>query len=149
MWDFEERFKDTANDIFLTEWPEYGRALRAYSDSSVAKHTQWPDEIENILLLLKELPPPRKGRAPVKPFLQLVDKMIVFNVAGTAPEAMLRKANNHPYIIAYGLSMEEILTFYVEIEKHLFPVSLENKKKNTFYIHVITDALRMDVPSSF
>lgn len=108
------------------EWPKYGGALRSYCDSSygAGQHTQWPEQIESILLLLKVLPPPKpKGRAKVKPFLQLLDKLIVFDVVGTAPAAMPRKANNHPYIIAYGLSMDEILTFYVEIEKHLFPVS--------------------------
>lgn len=39
---------------------------------------------------------------------------------------MIERANDHPYIIAYGLSIEEIVQYYVEIEKHLFPVSDEN-----------------------
>lgn len=125
LWDFAEHFKETSNDVFLKEWPEYGRALHLHCNSlnESEQNTQWPDQIENILLLLKVLPPNKpSGRGKVKPFLQLIDKMIIFNVAGTAPEAMIRKANDHPYIIAYGLSMNEILTFYVEIEKHLFPV---------------------------
>lgn len=105
----------------MNDWPVYGNALRVYCESQ--KHTQWPEEIESILLLMKELPPNKRGRGKVKPFLQLIDKMIVFSVAGTPPDAMLRKENDHPYIIAYGLSKDDILTFYVEIEKHLFPVS--------------------------
>lgn len=68
--------------------------------------------------------------------------MIVFNVVGTAPDEMLRKENDHPYVIAYGLSMDNILTFYVEIEKHLFPVSLEIVTNNQkllihFFIYVL------------
>lgn len=109
----------------MNEWSEYGSALRAHCNSlcESQNHTPWPDEIESILLLLNILPPSKpKGRGKVKPFLQLIDKMIVFHVVGTSPNGMLRKANDHPYIIAYGLSINEILTFYVEIEKHLFPV---------------------------
>ncbi|XP_055308751.1 uncharacterized protein LOC129572737, partial [Sitodiplosis mosellana] len=124
LWDYEEHFKEDAHDTFLKDWPKYGCALRSYCNSvyETEKHTQWPAQIESILLLLKVLPPPKpRGRGKVKPYLQLLDKMIVFDVAGTAPAAMLRKDNDHPYIIAYGLSMEEILTYYVEIEKHLFP----------------------------
>lgn len=124
LWDYYEQFKEESNDVFLNDWPIYGTALRAHCESQ--NHTQWPEQIESILLLLKVLPPPKpKGRGKVKPFLQLIDKMIVFSVVGTPPEAMLRKENDHPYIIAYGLSMDEILTFYVEIEKHLFPVSFK------------------------
>lgn len=111
----------------MKDWPKYGSALRSYCNSlyETQQHTQWSAQIENILLLLKVLPPPKpRGRGKLKPFLQLLDKIIVFDVVGTAPAAMLRKSNDHPYIIAYGLSMEEILTYYVEIEKHLFPVSL-------------------------
>lgn len=126
MWDYHEQFKDNANDTFLEKWPDYARALRAHCDSldESPNHTRWSQQIEDILLLLKVLPPKPKGRGKVKPFLQLIDKMIVFNVVGTAPDEMLRKENDHPYIIAYGLSVDNILTFYVEIEKHLFPVSL-------------------------
>lgn len=43
---------------------------------------------------------------------------------------MLERSNDHPYIIAYGLSMEEIVAYYVEVEKHLFPVSVKN---NSFH----------------
>lgn len=114
-----------ANDVFLKEWPDYGRALHAHCNSpnEAGKHSPWPEQIENILLLLKVLPNKSRGRGKMKPFLQLIDKMITFSVVGTAPQAMLKKENHHPYIIAYGLSMDEILTFYVEIEKNLFPVS--------------------------
>lgn len=114
----------------MNKWSEYGSALRAHCDSlyETQNHTPWSDEIESILLLLKILPPSKpKGRGKVKPFLQLIDKMIVFDVAGTSLDAMLRKVNDHPYIVAYGLSINEILTFYVEIEKHLFPVSSNQK----------------------
>lgn len=36
---------------------------------------------------------------------------------------MLRKGNDHPYIIAVGASMREISIYYIEVEKHLIPVS--------------------------
>lgn len=36
---------------------------------------------------------------------------------------MSKHDNDHPYIIAYGPSRDNISCFYVEVEKHLIPVS--------------------------
>lgn len=71
---------------------------------------------------------------------------------------MLVKENSFPYIIAYGVSKEQIGQFYVEIEKHLFSVGLSNKIAHCRYnklliINCITisfaDAIRLDVSTSF
>lgn len=39
---------------------------------------------------------------------------------------MIVKENSFPYIVAYGVSKDQIGQFYVEIEKHLFSVSRES-----------------------
>lgn len=43
---------------------------------------------------------------------------------GTAPNQMMRRENDHPYIVAYGSSRENISRFYIEVEKHLIPVCI-------------------------
>lgn len=43
---------------------------------------------------------------------------------GTAPTHMMRRENNHPYIVAYGPTRETITCFYIEVEKHLIPVCM-------------------------
>lgn len=88
LWDYAEQFTTTSYNGFVDEWHRFGPVFREYCDISFdlsVKHTQWPDEIENILLLLKILPPAQqrgrgKGRKTVKPFLQLIQKMLVFRV---------------------------------------------------------------------
>lgn len=37
---------------------------------------------------------------------------------------MIEKNNQHPYIIAYGTSRKDILSFYIAVECHLISVSL-------------------------
>lgn len=44
---------------------------------------------------------------------------------GTTPEEMTEKENQHPYIVAYGYSKKEIVSFYIEAERHLIPVRFE------------------------
>lgn len=71
--------------MFLNEWPAYGKALRAHCDANLGgnKHTKWSDEIENVLLLLHALPPPKKrGRKKknMKTFDDFIDKLIVYHV---------------------------------------------------------------------
>lgn len=41
---------------------------------------------------------------------------------GTAPKNMMRRENDHPYIVEYGSSKKDISRFHIEIEKHLIPV---------------------------
>lgn len=45
-----------------------------------------------------------------------------------APSAMVKKENDHPYIIALGTSKSEIIKYYIEIEKHVIPVSFKTMK---------------------
>lgn len=37
---------------------------------------------------------------------------------------LIDRTNNHPYLIAVGDSVKEIIQFYIEVEKHLLPVSV-------------------------
>lgn len=83
--DFREEFKGVSCDVFLNEWPAYGKALRAHCDATLGgnKHTKWSDEIENVLLLLNILPPPKqRGRSKrnMKTFSDLIDNLIVYRV---------------------------------------------------------------------
>lgn len=41
---------------------------------------------------------------------------------GTPPDKMIESDNQHPYIVAYGISKKEIISFYIEAERHLIPV---------------------------
>lgn len=90
--DFREEFKRVSCDALLNEWPEYGKALRVYCDAILdgTKHTQWSDEIENVLLLLNLLPPTTKKRGRSKKntnmFADLIDKLIVYRVVITEKE---------------------------------------------------------------
>lgn len=45
---------------------------------------------------------------------------------------MIENANKHPYIVAYGSSKEDIIAFYIEVERHLIPVSM-NLDKNSLH----------------
>lgn len=85
MIDFREEFKSISCDVLLNEWPAYGKALRAYCDAKLGcdKHTKWSDEIENVILLLDVLPPPKqrgRSRRNMKTFAELIDKLIVYRV---------------------------------------------------------------------
>lgn len=62
---------------------QYQTKLKAYCAHKFKcdKHTPWQEDIENILLLLKLLPSkPKKNKDAVKPFVHLMDKMIVYRV---------------------------------------------------------------------
>lgn len=57
--DYDEQFKGKPNNAFLNEWPKYATCLREHANNKFGceKHTDWCDEIENLLLLIKMLPP--------------------------------------------------------------------------------------------
>lgn len=77
--DYEEQFKESNPKAFLEQWPIYELKLREICNQKYecVKHTAWPDEIENILLLLK-LFPSKTGN--VESFYKSIEKLIVFCV---------------------------------------------------------------------
>lgn len=49
--------------------------------------------------------------------------------------------NKHPYIVAYGYSKNQIVSFYIDAERHLIPVRFELDfylKKLKFSLKYIT-----------
>jgi hypothetical protein len=55
-------------------------------------------------------------------FKNLLFVNIGLNQSGTPLDAITVKANNYPYIIACGESVNQISHYYIEIEKHLIRV---------------------------
>lgn len=81
--DFEGKRKDPLIcDAFINDWKKYEKRLRSYCNENYKtdKHTLWPDDIEDILLLLKLLPHKPRGKRLVKSFLESISKFIVFRV---------------------------------------------------------------------
>lgn len=81
LLDYEEEFKLRCSyESFLRLWPTYAKPLREHCDSkfNCEKHTPWSDDIENVLLLFKVLPPSGKGKK--KLFKDIIDKVIVYQV---------------------------------------------------------------------
>lgn len=79
--DYEEEFKSRCgHTTFLRLWPNYATAMRQFCDQkfNCEKHTAWADDIESVLLLMKALP--TTGRGKKKPFKDLIDKMIIYQV---------------------------------------------------------------------
>lgn len=93
------------------------------------------------MLLLHVFPTRSKGL----PLIEAMKKLIIFRLVsckgfdfhgfiekknrflfqiGTPPQEMIEKDNTHPYIVAYGTSIKEIISFYIEVERHLIPVSI-------------------------
>lgn len=81
--DYEQEFKMLASaDSFVSKWPNTAGKIRRYCDGKFQAeiHTQWCTDVEHFLLLLKLLPPTKRG--PKIPFARLTDKLIVFKVVG-------------------------------------------------------------------
>lgn len=82
--DYEAQYADLNCNVFLEEWHNYQRKLRDYCNKKFKckKHSAWPDEIENVLLLLKLFPSKTRGAKNAEPqsFYKSIDKLIVFNV---------------------------------------------------------------------
>lgn len=61
---------------------------------------------------------------------------------GTPPDKMIEIKNQHPYIVAYGTSKEEIVSFYIEVERHLisvyiFEISLQIRNSRTWQANAV------------
>lgn len=50
-------------------------------------------------------------------------RIFIISQIGTPETDLVHKSNNHPYLIAVGLSKDNILRYYVKIEEHSIPVS--------------------------
>lgn len=57
------------------------------------------------------------------------------------------KDNDHPYIIAYGKSMTEIESFYIEVEKHLIPVCTPCNENFVLWLTELIDFFQ--IPRNF
>lgn len=55
-------------------------------------------------------------------FDEHIEHLILFQI-GVAPNDMLKSGNSQPYIIAIGPSKNEILSYNIEVEKHIIPVN--------------------------
>lgn len=127
-------------DAFVDNWPTYGSNLRKIVDIKVA--TDWDQPIENLLLLLHVFSSKKMLLSNAMEKLitfRVVSYITDYNVSnafqfqfqfcfssqvGTPPENMTESQNQHPYIVAYGLSKKEIILFYIAVERHLIPVSI-------------------------
>lgn len=71
-------------NAFLEDWPRYQQKLRNHCNEKYKcrKHSAWPDEIENVLLLLKLFPSKTRGvnAAESPSFYKSIDKLVIFNV---------------------------------------------------------------------
>lgn len=81
LLDYDEEFKTLGtNGNFIKQWPQYSNAMRKYCNDKFTceKHTEWADEIENILLLMKALPG-KRGTHKL-PFKDMINEVIIFKV---------------------------------------------------------------------
>lgn len=64
--------------MFIELWPQFAGAMRqyCYKKFQCEKHTEWADDVENLLLLMKVL----TVRGNKQPFKNLIEKIIVFKV---------------------------------------------------------------------
>lgn len=80
LLDYDEEFKslDTSKN-FVELWPQYSNAMREFCNDKFGceKHTEWADEVENIILLIKALPQ-KSGKS--LPFKDIIGQVIVFKV---------------------------------------------------------------------
>lgn len=84
MFEYEDRFKNVESQSFLENWKSYSIAIKelleTQYDSSVFV-TTWPEDIENILALLKLFPSSKVGKnclANRATFHRATSKLFVF-----------------------------------------------------------------------
>ncbi|XP_031617244.1 uncharacterized protein LOC116337077 [Contarinia nasturtii] len=112
----------------IEKWPTYISNIKQLFGGQVDHG--WHSEIECLLLLLHIFP----SRSCQLPLIDAINKLIVFRVVGTPPENMIENDNNHPYIVACGTSKKDIVSYYIETERHLFPLPFEFGILETFDI---------------
>lgn len=81
LLDYEEEFRaHSSSDTFVRMWPNYANPMRKFCNKKYEceKHTEWNEDIENFLLLMKALPSAQRGKK--QPFKDMIEKLIVFKV---------------------------------------------------------------------
>lgn len=103
--DYASQYKELNSEAFFQKWPKYQQKLRELCNAKFKceKHTPWPDEMENILLLVK-LFNAKKVTDNLQSFHTAVDKMMVFRVLCTSTSCTL-------YIIALDFHLLLTCTF--------------------------------------
>lgn len=84
MLDFSQHFSDVDSHAFLDTWSEFAEKLKKVHQQSYKSDidTEWSDDIENFLILLKLLPlsSGRKGQLATRlSFQNAIRKLIVFS----------------------------------------------------------------------
>lgn len=83
LLDFAQHFSDIDSNAFLDTWSAFGEKLKEVHQQSYNSNidTEWSDDVENFLILLKLLPksPGRKGLATRVSFQNTIRKLIVFS----------------------------------------------------------------------
>lgn len=84
LLDFADAFKDVNTNILVDSWPTIRNDLKQILQQqykSEAFHTEWPEEINDFLILLKLLPLKNVGKnvlASKDTFVNSVKKLIKF-----------------------------------------------------------------------
>lgn len=82
LLDYDEEYKLLgASGVFVEMWPRYASELRKFCNTKFKceKHTEWAEDIENILLLMKALPLSSSSRVK-QPFKDMIQKVIIYKV---------------------------------------------------------------------
>lgn len=81
LYDFTVHFPNANSDGLMNNWHDFGSNMKGVlSDSyNTNVNTGWPDDVEQILALLKILPAKagRNTKSLVVPFIQAIDKLII------------------------------------------------------------------------
>lgn len=82
--DYNIRFNAETSNILIENWSMYSKILNNTLTATYGSHiyTQWPRDIQDILVLLKLLPATNKskkvGEAEIEVFNKAIDKLFLF-----------------------------------------------------------------------
>lgn len=128
MLDYDEEFKSLgASKEFVQTWPQYANAMRKFCNTKFEceKHTEWSDDIENFLLMMKALPLTQKKGGRKEPFKNMIQKVIIFKV--------VRCGFQSDFIVLRLNSIDSLLK-----QQHLFSFILRSERIPTiWFVHRI------------
>lgn len=149
LFDFEQRYETINHDALIEGWDSMRTVLASVLNDhyKIVVHTVWMQEMHEILLLIRLFPLKSSGRnlGNIVSFVRAIEKLFVFKKVcicycnlknflssilivdffsqdDVPVNALIRKNNQHPYIIAVGASEKEIVRYYIDVEDHLFDV---------------------------